>query len=493
MARTYRLHFTAAGVGEGNFNMRRPPLLNPLAAIVILDILIGAGCQPEGQDQAFIEYEAALKSLPYEAPASDARLPQLTEDSTLSDYLAYASLNNPGLEAAFHKWKAALEDVPQVKALPDPKFEFQYWIREQAMRDGDVRFIYGLSQEVPWLEKLRLRADVAALEAKAAYRRFESERLKLFDAVKESYFEYQYLLRAIQINEQNLQQLTSIEDIIRARYRAATAAQPDVIRAQVELGKLENELASLRDLKGPTAAKLNAALNRPADSPVPMKAGLDSAELTVPDEELVAWMKQSNPDLAAMDLDIARQRTSVELARQDYYPDVMIGFQLMDMFPAAGMRASDMTDPVAAMLAVNIPVWWEKYAAGVRQAQARQHAAVKDKLNAANNLAAEVKVTSYSFRNAGRKVVLYRQTLLPRAAQAMRATLAAYQAGTSSFSDMIDSYRLLLEFQLEQERAMADRLQSLAKLEMLVGRPLSVSRPPASEPATRSSLNHEGQ
>ena len=47
-------------------------------------------------------------------------IPQLTEDSTLSDYLAYAALNNPGLEAAFNRWKASLQQVPQARSLDDP-------------------------------------------------------------------------------------------------------------------------------------------------------------------------------------------------------------------------------------------------------------------------------------------------------------------------------------------------------------------------------------
>ena len=46
----------------------------------------------------------------------------------LSDYLAQAALKNPELEAAFHRWKAALEKIPQVRALPDPRFTFAYFI-----------------------------------------------------------------------------------------------------------------------------------------------------------------------------------------------------------------------------------------------------------------------------------------------------------------------------------------------------------------------------
>lgn len=455
-----------------------------LLGLLACAIASAAGCQQDQPDnQALLGYRATA-NLPPEAPVAATGAPKLAEESTIADYLCYASLDNPALQAAFDRWKAALEDIPQVRALPDPRFEFSYWVREQAMRDGDVRFVYDLRQEFPWLTKLQLRGDMAALAAQAAYKRFESERLKLFASVKESYYEYQYLLRSIQITEDNLRQLQSTIEVAIARYRTAAGGQADILRKQIELDQIASDLAAMKDLKIPTAAKLNAALGRPADSPLPMKVGIDSAKLSLSDDQLLAWMKECNPDLQAMDFDIAKERASVNLARQDYYPDFMIGFEYMSMVPAAGVPM-DPQDPIAAMLAINIPVWREKYAAGVRQAQYRQHSAARDKLNTSNNLSADVKLAAYNFRNADRKIRLYSETLLPRATQALKSTQAAYQTNLSAFSDMVDFQRMLLQFQLDRERALADRQQSLAKLEMLVGRSLWLPAA-ASSPQTSS-------
>lgn len=49
---------------------------------------------------------------------------------TLKEYLISAALNNPGLKAAFEQWKASVEQVPQVGALPDPEFTYGYVIEE---------------------------------------------------------------------------------------------------------------------------------------------------------------------------------------------------------------------------------------------------------------------------------------------------------------------------------------------------------------------------
>ena len=56
-------------------------------------------------------------------------LPKLSAESSISDYVQYAAMNNPELSAAFNTWKADLQKIPQVTALPDPRFTYQYYIQ----------------------------------------------------------------------------------------------------------------------------------------------------------------------------------------------------------------------------------------------------------------------------------------------------------------------------------------------------------------------------
>jgi outer membrane protein TolC len=470
---------------------------HPVAMVAGVCGAILAGCASQDERQAFQEFQrlsaGAHSAHAKRAPTEPSQTPELGANAALSDYLAYAALNNPGLEAAFHRWKAALERVPQARALPDPQFTYKYFIVEQAMRDGDMRNMFEISQMLPWSGKLDLRAEVALREAQAERQRFEMEKLKLFNRVKQAYYERCYLWRAVEVTGQNVRQLKSIEESARARYAAAAASQNDLIRAQVELGKLESELRSLEDLRGPTAARLNAALGRSADAELPAPGPIPEQAPAVGDERLSAWLTESNPELKAMDAEIARERKAVELAGKDYLPDVTVGVEIDQMKEAAGNMTDDMRNPVALMFSLNIPIWWEKYAAGVREARARLVAAEREKVEKANSLTVDLKFTAYNYRNAERKIVLYRDTLLPKARQSLKSTQAAYQTAGASFSDLIDAQRILLEFQLSYERALADRRQALAEMEMIVGRDLPASpageRPPtgpsASRPATQ--------
>jgi len=185
---------------------------------------------------------------------------------TLPDYLRYASLNNAELKAKFDHWKAALEQIPQAKALDDPKFTYSYFIEEVETRVGPQRQKFGIMQVFPWFGKIEARTDIAAAKAKAAKQRYETTKLKLFRNVKEAFYEFTYLATAIDIAKQNLELLKHFEEVARTKYITATAIHPDIIRVQVELATLEDILRSLEQLREPTVAKLNSVLNRPIEA-----------------------------------------------------------------------------------------------------------------------------------------------------------------------------------------------------------------------------------
>ena len=402
--------------------------------------------------------------------AAESRLGELTEASGLSDYLAYAALNNPGLEAAFNRWKAALEEVPQVKALPDPRFNYKYFIEEVETRVGPQRQSFGISQVFPWFGKLDLRGDVAAAAASAVQKRYESVKLKLFFEVKDAYYEYYYLAKSIAITKDHMTLIERLEGVARSRYKATAASHPDVIRAQVELGKLEDRYLTLVDLKQPTVARLNAALNRPVDVHIPAPAEIPLEQVEVADSKLLAMLVQANPQLQAIDFEIARQQRSIELAKKDYYPDVTLGVSVIDTDDSiTGSPKDNGKDPVVASVSINLPIWAQKYSAGVRQARARYNAARRDRTEVANSLSWQLKTALYRFRDGERKIGLYRDTLLPKAEEALKVTESGFRATKGTFTDLVDAQRILLEFGLSLERAFADRSQALARLEMLVG------------------------
>ncbi len=444
-------------------------------------VLLAAGCQSRTDRRASLPPPRADRA-PAAPPASSPEpLPTLDADAALEDYLAYAAMNNPGLEAAFHRWQAGLQRVPRARALPDPRITYRYYIREVETRVGPQRHGLGVAQTVPWPGKLRERAGVATEAAEAARRRYEAEKVRLFHRVKVAWYEYAYLARAIDTVREIRELIAYLESVARRRYTARAAEHPDVLRAQVELGKLDDRLRTLRDLRPAAAARLNAALARSTLEPTPWPALAAEPPLEVADEALLAWLAESNPELAALDAEIRQAGRAVDLARQAYYPDVTVGLDWIptDDPPSPARPRDAGRDPVVAMLSVNVPIWHETYAAGVREAEHRRLAAVRTRAERAHLLSSEARMALYAYRDAARKADLYGDALVPKARQGVAATQTAFVGGTANFVDLVDAERQLLEFRLSHQRALADQGVALARLEMLVGRTLPRGAPPA--------------
>ena len=161
--------------------------------------------------------------------------------------------DNDGIddEAAFNRWKAALEKIPQARSLPDPRFSYRYFIKEVETRVGPQRQAFELSQMFPWFGKLDLAGNAAAQAAQAAYHAYEGAKRRLFQEVKFTYYDLYYLGRSLAVTDENVKLLIHLEEVVRARYRAAAASHPDMIKVQIELGKLEDRLKTLRDMEAP--------------------------------------------------------------------------------------------------------------------------------------------------------------------------------------------------------------------------------------------------
>jgi cobalt-zinc-cadmium efflux system outer membrane protein len=439
-----------------------------IALIFAAVALALAGCASPRERQGFDDLRMEERRS-YER--SD--VPVLDDDSTLADYILYAAANNPGLEAAFNRWKAAVHRIPQARALPDPRFSYTHFIRSIETRSGAIENWFRLGQTFPWLSKLTLRRDVATEAAKAAQSRYEAERLKLFFSVKDAYYEHYYRGRAVRVLEENVQLVKYLESVARAKFSTGGAEHSDVIRAQVELGQLEDRLRTLVALRKPIVARLNAALNRPTDAPLPVPKEIAEESVVAKDDDIIAALKSNSPELQALTADAARERAAIDLAKKNYYPDITLQGELIGVREASPPRPSSSgEDPVAVTVALNIPIWYGKYSAQVKEAVAGHIAATKGLHDRENQLTATLQLALYNFRDAGRKIRLYRDALLPKARQSLKVTQQGFEAAKVDFLDLIDAERTLLEFELSYERALVDRAQRLAEIEMLIGRPL---------------------
>jgi len=405
--------------------------------------------------------------------------------STLADLLAYAAARNADIRAGQEEIEALRARVPQAEALPDPMLTYAFFPRSVETRVGPQRQRLAVSQKFFWPGKRDLRAAAAREDVRAAEERLGGVRTALAYRIKQAWYEYAYLNRAMAVTRDNIQLVTRLEATARSRYSASQANYADILKAQVSLARLEDQWLTLTDMAAPLRARLNAELNRPANAPLPMPQVIDAPDVSLNAADLLTRLHGRNPELREIRRRQAGQEFQQELARREDRPDFTIGVDYMDM---GGARMDGVPDSgknaLGVSVSLNIPLWRDKYDAAREEATRRTLQLRERETGQANRLMAELNMALYEYRNARRRHHLYGETLIPKADQALAASEKAFATGRSDFNALLEAQQTLLAYTLEMERSRADQAVQLARLEMLVGEELLPGAgPAAADPA----------
>ena len=400
-------------------------------------------------------------------------------DAGLDAYLAYAALNNPGLQASFYRWKAELEKSGYVSVLPDPMISYGYYIENVETRVGPQNQRFSLKQHFPWFGTLGKKGEAAFEAANVAYQKYQKEKLRLFYQVKSAYYDYYYLGREIELTRDNMELLKYWESVARTKYKAGLKRHPDVIKAQVELGKLEDRLLTLEEMTVPTAARLRAALNLPDSIELPVPSTIAPGTPLLDRDSVLAKTLANNPDLIAIDHLVRKEKAEISLAGKTSYPNFTLGVDYLETGQALNPSLDESgKDPWIVSVSVNLPIWFGKNKAKRNAARARHKMAQHNLEDAKNALAAVTEKVLFEYEDAQRKTSLYSDGLIPKAEQSLNVSYTAYQAGESDFLTLLDAQRQLLDFQLKLEKSLTESSKKLAELEMLTGHQIDYNLKP---------------
>ncbi len=445
--------------------------------VVLFASLVGCTLTPENFDDALDAWNDRVHTgrttSRGDAPVEPKQEPEAESLESLADLLAWADQRNPAVIAAAQSWRAALERVPQVNTLPDPRLNLGYFLDEVETRTGPMDWRASLSQSLPWFGTLESAGQLALQHAHAARESFDKARLDVAQRIRDTWHELAYVDAAIDVTRGHRDLLLSWESVAQIRYSTGLANEADVIRAQVELGKLDDQLRTLEDLRLPTAARLNAELDRPLDAPLPKPELNGTLGVVVDEAALTAGIGETSPMLRARRFEIEAAKRQIDLAEKASNPSFSAGVDYTAISSArtSGVRGSG-DDAVALTAGISLPLRRGKNRAAEQQALAQWAAAVAALRDAHNRLSVELQYAMYRMRDAERRVGLFKDTLIIKGRESVEITHVGYQAGEMAFLDLVDAERVLLEFQLSAARAQADHAQALAEVERLTGVPL---------------------
>ncbi len=390
----------------------------------------------------------------------------------LEFYQQLAVQRHPDILAARHRVQAAAQDVIQAGQLEDPLLteSFQPFERHgvQTAAGRGVNTL-GVSQRFPWFGELRQRTQVADRQTQIELARLAQVEQRVRESVALAYYDLWYAQRAIAVTEASRALLEDLLRFAEARYRAGTTSQQDVLRAQVEIDRLGEQLIAWRGRRDQARADLARLLHVTPEAEM-VAAEPSGLDVTQQVDALYRAAIRCRPELRERLAALAREQEQVRLAELQYYPDVTVGlnWQAIDRNAAISPVANG-NDNVAFTIGVNLPVWRERLDAALRSAEQRLIAAGHAYDSERDETLRQIKRLHVQARTLEQQLRVYSEQIIPRARQTLKVSVADYRVAKVDFDQIIDNWSDLLRYELLEAQLRAMLGQTLASLERAVG------------------------
>ncbi len=404
--------------------------------------------------------------------SGQAPTPDSVGSLRLDDVLSVAKARNPKLQAVQAAAQAAAYREPEASTLPDPTV--QVGVMNFGLPDFNADMPTSMApsvqlmQKIPFPGKLSLRGDVAEYGKRMAEAGADEVWWDVRSQVSSLFFDLYSLDRRVDVMRETLGLLQNFQQVAKAMYVAGSGRQADVLRADVEVARMEGDLKQMEAMRVTKAARLNALLDRPAATPVASPV-LGSLPLDVPaPDTLLGWASQSRPLLERARLGVAQADKRIDLAHREIWPDLTVGVTYGQRNRGMGTERMG-----SAVVGFSLPIH-----AGSRQLAARDEAAAEQRMAAADLQSMEASVDARigellaELDRARTLTALYRDEVVPEAKAAVQSALSSYRVGDVDFMTLVDAQMTENQYEGELYQLLGEYGKAATALESAVGRPL---------------------
>lgn len=406
-----------------------------------------------------------------------ARLsPQEPAPLQLSEAYALAHSSNPMLRAALELVSAKRSMEGSARLPPDPQLQLGLMNASLPGLGLDMPTAMApavqLMQMLPFPGKLSASGQIARLETESASLEADGTWWEVRTSTAMAFYEIYEADERIRVMSETVRLLEDFRQVAQAMYAAGEGRQSDVLRASVEVARMDAEISRMQAMRVSATSRLNASLGRGADVRVasvelpPLPSDLPSRD------ELRSWAEE-RPLVAEGRNGLERSRARRKLAARELWPDLTIGVQY-------GQRPGEMgTERMGSfMLGFSLPVF-----AGSRQLRMRDEASAMERMAEAELAEARTIVDGRigelvaELESTQELVRLYRSEVLPQADVNVSSAYGGYRVGSVDFMTLIDAQMTVNRYQEELHSLLARYGSLVAELEMTIGRQLPASPP----------------
>lgn len=389
----------------------------------------------------------------------------------LDRYLVTAAENNPGLKSKFNEYLAAMEQIPQAKALPDPQMTFSLFAQPVETRVGPQRATFAVTQAFPWFGTLKAQGQVAAQFADSRLKSFEDQKLRLFKEVKITYTQLYFIHKSILLTEENLALLRSLKELVKVNFESGKTGFVNVLRVEMDEQELQNKLAYLNDSRQAMLIQFENLLNDPLDQAPAFPELLWEETLDMEKQILYDSIVSQNLELQQLQSQMVAQNKKVEVADLMGKPSFTLGMSYINIGERSGVDIPDNGQDafLFPQMGLKIPLQRRKYRAMKNQEELQKEGLQYQIEEKSDMLKTQLELLVRDHLDARRRRDLF-QKLYQLAEQSLSLLQTEFTTGKTDFAEILRMERKLLAYQLELEKARVDANNTVYGIEYLLGR-----------------------
>jgi len=429
---------------------------------------------PAGRRVLLTLLASAAVTAPLAGQVATAQLAGVPGPLTIGALYRAVDSASPGIRAAQASALAAAARVPGTKRLPDPRLQFATMNRQ--LPGFGLQVPLGMNQvqltqmfPVPGTGKLGLAGQAAQSRADAEQARVSESTWEQRSRAAMAFYDLYRADATLSVMRETLRLLEAASATVNGMYAVGEAKQADVLRAQLEIGRMTGQIAEMAAMRRTMTARLNTVLNRPTDAPTGVPQ-LPFFPDSMPSADSLTALALASRGMLQAGADQVRAASAAErLARRELWPDLEVGV----IYGQQPMQGGGTDRMLSIMVGASVPIW-----AGSRQSKMRDETVAmrqmaEDDLEAMRaDTRGRVAELVTEIERARELHALYQRTLLPQADATVASARAAYQVGGVNFMTFLDAFMTVYGYRTEIHRLDAQEGQALAELEMVTAHPL---------------------
>ncbi len=405
-------------------------------------------------------------------------LPQLTKaqveiESVELNYLIEEALeNNPDYLSVQKNLQSLEAKIPQQGALPDPKLGFalmnlpvnSFEFNQEPMTGKR----FSLMQMFPFPGKLGLQKEIAELDFQVGKFYVDEFKNHLIKQIKVNYYQLFLAEQEIDILEKNIELMRQFIKVAEKKYAVGNGLQQDVLKAQVELSRLKDQLITKQQKHEQVVFEINKLINRSMNTEIIISDTIHSQPLEMSTQELIKKAMVNRPLLKAWNHKIEQSRRTVKLAQKSYLPDFSVGVSYTQRDDLA--NGNRMYDFFSAEIGLNIPLYFNnKQSKKVEQTQLINYSLEDQFMGIKNEVLYQVENIYSNLQKNKKLMMLYKTGIIHQAQQALNSALTGYQVDIVDFLTLLNNQMTLFNYELDYYRVLTDYQKNIAELEFATG------------------------